>query len=363
MPDLYLATTPLTALIAAGLARAESPAATLVLVEDYDDAPRWRALIAHWRDSPFARVELVPGRATEARAHATIEARGAFARRLARERAKGALRAQAFEALRTLDRALKPERVLVGNDRRPETQYALHLAAGRRARPGVYLDDGLFTYLGDAHERPWMRRIDGFLKRRRYGPWWQSLPLVGTSRFIGEARLAYPELALDTEPSRRRIALARQAFDGRALARLARDAWRRFAPGLPRARYDALLVLPHTRLLRTAAAPAPRLREALLRLGASGAVAVKYHPREAVADPLGLAEAGATLLPHGLAAELAYARLRRGGVVLGEASTALLAARWLRPDLRVHDLGLADAPFARLAQGFLAARGVAPLPG
>ncbi|HET9484035.1 MAG TPA: hypothetical protein VFO79_08765, partial [Xanthomonadales bacterium] len=181
MPDLYLATTPLTALIAAGLAREQSPGSGLVLIEDYDDAPRWRALLAGWRDSPFSRVELVPGRATEARACASAAGRG-LSRRLARERSKRALREQAFERLRELDRALQPNRVLVGNDRRPETQYALHLAAGRSARPGVYLDDGLFTYLGDAHERPLARRIDQWLKRRTYGNWWQSLPQVGTSR-------------------------------------------------------------------------------------------------------------------------------------------------------------------------------------
>ncbi|HVF34693.1 MAG TPA: hypothetical protein VND91_05160, partial [Candidatus Saccharimonadia bacterium] len=98
----------------------------------------------------------------------------------------------------------------------------------------------------------------------------------------------------------------------------------------------------------------------LARLGAEREVAVKYHPREDERDALSLEGAGARLLPHGLPAELAFTRLRRGGIVLGEASTALLAARWLRPDLRVMDLGLAQAPFARLAQGFLAARGVTP---
>ena len=359
MSDLYIATTPLTALIAAGLARAEGPGAALVLIEDYDDAARWKRLFAGWRDTPFARFELVAGRATAARAEAAIAQRG-LERRIARERAKRALREQAFARLREIDRAVLPARVFVGNDRRPETQFALHLAAGRRAKPGVYLDDGLFTYLGDAHERPIARRIDQFIKRRLYGSWWQGLPLVGTSRFIGEARLAYPALALDTDPGRRRFALARASFANRALARLARDAWRVFVPESPRFRCDALLLLPHTRLFRGGAAPQQRLRAVLARLGADRRVAVKYHPREVERDPLGLADSGARLLPHGLPAELALTRVARGGLVLGEASTALLAARWLREDLVVLDLAAADAPFARLSQGFLAARGVEP---
>lgn len=357
MPDLYLATTPLTALIAAGLAREESPGSGLVLIEDYDDAPRWRALLAGWRDSPFSRVELVPGRATEARVCASAAGRG-LSRRLARERSKRALRGQAFERLRELDRALRPNRVLVGNDRRPETQYALHLAAGRGARPGVYLDDGLFTYLGDAHERPWARRIDQWLKRRTYGNWWQSLPQVGTSRFVAESRLAYPELALDADDARRRVRLERASFQRRAMARLSRDAWRVFAPDAARFRCDALLLLPHTRLFRHGGAPRRRLHGLLEQLCAGRSVAVKYHPREAEPDPLALAGHGARLLPHGLPAELAFARVRRGGMVIGEASTVLLAARWLREDLVVLDLAASEAPFARLSQGFLAARGV-----
>jgi len=361
MPDLYLASTPLTALLAAGIARAESPGSGLVLIEDYDDAARWKALLSNWRDTPFARVELVPGRASEARAARASDLRG-LKQRFERERVKRSLRAQAFARVRALDLTLLPERVLVGNDRRPETQYALHLAAGRRARPGVYLDDGLFTYLGDAHQRPWARRVDQFLKRRLYGPWWESLAQVGTSRFIDEARLAYPPLAVDVEPSRARRPLDPMMFAQRALARLARDAWHEFAPECGRLRYDALVLLPHTRLFRNATAPGDRLRALLLRLGAQRDVAVKYHPREVEPDPLSLDGAGARLLPHGLPAELAFTRLRRGSVVLGEASTALLAARWLRPDLRVMDLGIAQAPFARLAQGFLAARGVSPAP-
>ncbi len=357
MPDLHVATTPLTALIAAGVARAEAREAALVLVDDYDDAARWGELLAAWRDTPFARIERVPGRASEARAGAAIEG-AALVRRLRRERIKRTLRAGAFERLRALDRALAPERVFVGNDRRPETQYALHLAAGRRARPGIYLDDGLFTYLGDAHQRPIARRLDQFFKRRLYGSWWQSLPLVGTSRFVDEARLAFPELALDAAPERRRVPLAPALFANRAFARLARDAWRAFAPSAPRARFDTLVLLPHTRLFRRGGAPDARLRR-LLAERAGARVAVKYHPRETLPDPLALAGEGAELLPHGVPAELVLARVARGGTVLGEASTALLAARWLRPDLAVLDLGLAEAPFALLARAFLAARGVA----
>jgi hypothetical protein len=349
---LYIASTPLVALLACAAARAQRVQAQLVLIEDFPDAAAWRDVIARWRDNPFAAIGCVPGRASEARA---VQHRGRFAR----ERIKRALRHEAFATLAAIDAAVRPARVWVGNDRRPETQFALDLARRRRdAACGVYLDDGLFSYVGDAHARPFARAVvDTALKRLAYGRYWRHAAIVGTTPYIAEAWLAWPDLALDRDPRRARRALPPDWFRGRALARLLRGAWRAFA-GDRRPRHDLVLALPHSRLVREARAAATlRARvEALARAGAC--VAVKYHPRELDADPLGLVEAGATLLPGALTMELIAARLPRAARVAGEASTALAAARWLRPDLRIADLGLIEHDFARRARAFLARIGV-----
>jgi hypothetical protein len=356
-PALYLASTPLTALLAAAVARAQQAPARLVLVEDYADAARWARLLGRWRDTPFQQIDLVAGRATEARA-ATGDT--ASAGRLARERRKRMLRLEALARLAAIDADLRPARVLVGNDRRPETQYALELAARRNGGPcGVYLDDGLFTYVGDAHARPWARAlIDTPLKKLAWGRWWQGAAQAGTTRWITQAWLAWPALARDRDPARIRHALPRAWCVDRAMARLARDAAREFLGSGARPRQRLLLALPHTRVLDDAA---PRLRELVAALAARGSgCAVKYHPREIEEDPAGLVARGATLLPAGIALELLAARLPRGATLAGEASTALAAARWLRPDLRVLDLGFSGHAFAARARAFLAGIGVAP---
>lgn len=354
-PALYLASTPLTALLAAAVARAQGEAARLVLIEDYPDAARWARLLGAWRDTPFGPVELIAGRATEARAGAM-----AGAGRLARERAKRALRLQALARLAAIDADLRPVQVLVGNDRRPETQYALELAARRTGHPcGAYLDDGLFTYVGDAHARPWTRMlIDTPLKKLAWGRWWQGVAQAGTTRWITQAWLAWPALARDRDPARTRHALPRDWCVDRAMARLARAAAREFLGSGARPRQRLLIALPHTRVLGAAA---PQLRRLVADLAARGiGCAVKYHPRETAEDPVGLAACGATLLPAGIALELLAARMPRGATLAGEASTALAAARWLRPDLRVLDLGYSGHAFAARARGFLAGIGVAP---
>lgn len=353
---LYLASTPLTVLLAAAVARAQAAPSTLVLIEDFADAPRWQRLLQAWRDNPFAGIEIVAGRATEARVGAGLAGRSPLAR-WRRARAARGLRHTALARLAALDAQLRPARVYVGNDRRPETQYALELAARRQGRCGAYLDDGLFTYLGDAHQRPFARRwIDAPLKRLAWGRWWRSAEQAGTTHWIVESWLAWPPLARDRDPARVRHALPRAWCLDRAMARLARGAAREFLGSGARPRHRLLLALPHTRVLGDAA---PRLRELVAALAARGtACAVKYHPREAAPDPAGLRAAGATLLPAGIALELLAARMPRGAIVAGEASTALAAARWLRPDLRVLDLGYSGHAFALRARAFLAGIGV-----
>jgi hypothetical protein len=356
-PALYLASTPLTALLAAAVARAQGVPARLVLIEDYADAARWAQLLGGWRDSPFSQIDRIAGRASEARA-ASGDTAGVA--RLARERSKRALRLQALASLAAIDAELRPAQVFVGNDRRPETQYALELAARRNGGPcGVYLDDGLFTYVGDAHARPWARLlIDTPLKKLAWGRWWQGAAQAGTTRWITQAWLAWPALARDQDPARSHHALPRAWCVDRAMARLARAAAVEFLGSGARPRERLVLALPHSRVLGDAA---PRLRELVAALAARGIrCAVKYHPREAAGDPAGLQACGASLLPSGLALELLAARMARGATLAGEASTALAAARWLRPDLRVLDLGYSDHAFARRSRAFLAGIGVGP---
>jgi hypothetical protein len=354
---LYLASTPLTALLAAAVARAQGMPARLVLIEDYPDAARWVQLLGRWRDTPFERIVLIAGRATEVAAASSDIARSG---RLARERRKRGLRLQALERLAAIDEEFLPTQVCVGNDRRPETQYALELAARRNGGPcGAYLDDGLFTYVGDAHARPWARQlIDAPLKKLAWGRWWQGVAQAGTTRWITQAWLAWPALARDRDPARIRHALPRAWCVNRAMARLARAAALEFMDSGARPRARLVLALPHSRVLGEAA---PRLRELVSALVARGTgCAVKYHPREAAGDPAGLQACGATLLPAGLALELIAARLPRGATLAGEASTALAAACWLRPDLRVLDLGYSDHAFARRSRTFLGGIGVGP---
>ena len=363
---LYFASTPMIALSCAGAAIAAGDRARLVLIEDFDLAEQFAQLLTHWRDTPFESIERLPGRHTEHLRGATDHKRG-IAALAHRVRVKRDLRRQTLAQLGRLDAEYQPHSIWLANDRKVETQYALQLAARRRPdqQPGRYLDDGLYTYLGDVRQRPLVRRIDWLVKRMTYGRWWQRVAQAGTTSWISQCWLAFPEHAPPPYLDKQIHALPREWFANRAFLRLARDAARGFA--VPRRQLrdgcSGVLVLPHSNQLRANPDLAGQLRALLQRANQQGSrLALKYHPREVEADPGRLLDGtDALVLPALLPMELLLPWLGRGALLAGEGSTALLAARWLRPDLDVRDLGISRDGYAARARRLFIDCAIRPL--
>lgn len=354
--SLHLASTPLIALACAGAARAHAGRARLLLLGDFEHAQRLAGFLGRWRDNPFESIECLPGRFDEHSRGAPDRARGLlqFFRRAAIKRA---LRRETLACIARHDAELAPTRIWLGNDRKVETQFALHRAAQRtNGKPGEYLDDGLYTYLGDVRQRPLTRALDAWVKRLSYGSWWQRAARAGTTSWIAHAWLALPAQA-PAEYARARVrALPREWFTGRAWLRLAVVAAQDF--GVDRSalrRSTHVWVLPHSNLLRASPALLQTLRERLRLAATRGErIALKYHPREVEPDPGALIAHGASMtLPATLPMELMLPLLPRRAIIEGEASTALLAARWLRPDLAVRTFGTASHPYAQAAERLL----------
>ncbi len=355
--SLHLASTPLIALACAAAARAHPGRARLLLLGDFEHARRLAGLLARWRDNPFELIECLPGRFDEHTRGAPDRARGLlqFFRRVSIKRA---LRRETLARIATHDAEVQPASVWLGNDRKVETQFALHTAAARIGEPpGEYLDDGLYTYLGDVRQRPLTRTLDAFAKRMTYGSWWQRAAHAGTTSWIAHAWLALPALAPAVYEHARVRALPREWFTGRAWLRLAATAASEF--DIDRrafARCAQVWILPHSNLLRASPGMLDSLRSRMRDAAGKGErVAIKYHPREVEADPGNLAASGgdALVLPATLPMELLLPLLPHGAAIIGEASTASLAIRWLRPDLGVSTFGEPAHPYARAAGNLL----------
>lgn len=359
--SLHLASTPMIALSCAAAARAQGGRARLLLLGDFPDAPRLADLLRRWRGNPFERIDILPGRFDEHARGAPDRERGLaqFFRRIAIKRR---LRRETLARIQAHDQELAPTRVWLGNDRKVETQYALMLAAQRSGpTPGEYLDDGLYTYLGDVRQRPLTRWVDALVKRFVYGHWWRSAAHVGTTHWIERVWLALPAQAPPDYAATRVRQLPREWFTARTWLRLALLAVRDFAIDR-RALHDCaeVWILPHSNLLRAAPELCAQLRARLGTLQTRAAIpariAIKYHPRDVEHDPADLLSGlrgqstPVLVLPASVPMELLLPLLRAGTRIEGEASTALLAARWLRPDLDIHLFGLANHPYAQAAR-------------
>ncbi|MEO8160396.1 MAG: hypothetical protein ABI588_03175, partial [Arenimonas sp.] len=225
-------------------------------------------------------------------------------------------------------------------------------------------DDGLHSYLGRSRERPLVRRVDELAKRVGYGRWARWVPQIGTSPWIAESWVAFPDEILDQDPARQRRQLPREWFERRDFLRLSVLAAREFkVERAALAACSAVVVLPHSKLLRGNQALVLRLQRMMASADACGRrLALKYHPREREEDPAGLlASSAALVLPKLLPMELLLPLLPADALLAGEASTALLAARWLRPDLAVRDLASAQGDYAQRARALFARHGIGPL--
>ncbi len=358
--NLFMANTPLVVLEAAAAARRQGGRAQLVLLEDFDLASKLSALLRRWRDNPFEKIVHLPCRHEEYRRGPGAQ-RGirAFARRIATKRE---IRGETMAVLRALDAGFEPHAVWVGNDKKVETQYALHLASERTGtRAGRFIDDGLHTYLGRFRERPLVRRVDELVKRIGYGAWATRVPQIGTSPWIAESWVAFPDETVDQSPERIRHAMPREWFTGRDFGRLSALAGREF--GLDREALrscSVVLLLPHSKLLQGNESLLLSLRRLMAAADACGRrVALKYHPRELAADPFGLLEdSSAQVLPKLLPMELIVPLLARGSLLVGEGTTAVLAAHWLRPDLSVRDFGVGRGDYAARCRALFERHGI-----
>jgi hypothetical protein len=359
--NLFMANTPLAVLECAAAARHEGGRAQLVLLEDFELAPRLERLLRRWRDNPFERIVRLPGRHEEhRRGPGAQRGVGAFARRIA---VKRDIRRETMAMLRDIDARFEPHAVWVGNDKKVETQYALHLASKRTGtRAGRFLDDGLHAYLGRFRERPLVRRVDELVKRIGYGRWATRVPQIGTSPWIAESWIAFPAEAVDRDPGRRRRALPREWFTGRDFGRLSILGAREFLFEREALRGCSVAVLlPHSKLLRGNQGLLLTLRRLVAAADACGRrVAIKYHPREREGDPFGLLGDGmpVLVLPKLLPMELMVPLLPTGGLLAGEGTAAVLAAQWLRPDLAVRDLGTGRGDYPQRARAMFERHGI-----
>lgn len=337
--SIYFASTILHLYAAASIAAGrKDEIAHLIFIDQPEDKdyPLY-PIVENWPTSPFQSVRLLPGRF----------------KGLANKLKK---RKQLFKQLEEIINELKPINLFVGNDRRIEFQFSMHITEtlGLNTK-GHYMDEGTFTYVGRKASSSFSDAIiDNWLKKLSYGLWWKNPQTVGESAWISDIHVAFPHL-IDPRLKKKVIQqLDHKQFIGPEILQLSKsilDFYQVEPEGF--ASLDALFTLPHESLFTQNPEYRSTLLQQINEMKSQGFnVAAKYHPRNSDPDVLKLAEAGVELIPAGVSFEAILPLLPSSTHIIGDLSSTLLISRWLRPELKVTSIcaGEGNPDFLKLFQ-------------
>ncbi|MDF1763498.1 MAG: hypothetical protein P1U57_08830 [Oleibacter sp.] len=308
---VFFASTPFNVLTSAmvALSLPTEDQAHLILIDQIPETAPFREALAQWKTSPFVEI------------HSISDKSSGISKRRAR--------LNSFKDLDVLLKKIQPQWLYTGNDRRIEFQYSMAHCNGK----GVYLDDGTYTYLG----RPthWFADhiVDNLMKKLAYGFWWRQPPAIGASSWITKSILAYPENALEILKQRPCESLPRN-MDNPAFQELSQLC---ITDARELSNLTSLLLLPHS-------SAAANIKTALAHWqGVKGSQpGYKHHPRTEKILKTGPQALdfwslpnNAFAVPASMPLEIILPMLPANCVVIGDVSTALLTAKWLRPELSV----------------------------
>lgn len=318
---LFMPSTPLNVLVSATVAlQFPESEKQIWLIDQKNGQPNlyYEALL-EWKDSPFMDVQIF-----------CAQAKGL--------RDKLCERRHTFTDLQTKLNIFKPNVVAVGSDRRVEFQFVMaHLL--RRGQPsrGIYLDDGLYSYVGRAPSL-FKDGLNSFLKKMAYGFWWEEPVTVGASSLIQEAWLFEPEQAVAALQEKQLVQLRPEWFKQESLTSLSLTLTDKLGIDFQSLiELDELVMVAHPNNLKKMPGRAEQIQTYVKTLQAAGRlVGVKYHPRSQNDDFLMLKACGAkVILPNELAFEFVLPMLKEGCKVAADVGTVLLTTKWLRPDVAV----------------------------
>lgn len=306
---LFFASTPFNMLTASMVAFSlpEQDTKLLLLIDQPASDSAFVHGMLNWAESPFALVQI--------------------ASRKASGKGKVARRRQALNGIKGILEAYQPGQIYTGNDRRIEFQFAMaHSPAHTR---GVYIDDGTYTYLG--RKTHWLKDhlLDNLAKKLTYGWWWKQPATIGASGWIRECIVAFPDsvVAALNNKTLTQLPLNLERPEFQALAALCLGDDPRTVTRL--ASLSALALLPHSSVVQG------QNLTAIQRWLAQqpGPCAIKHHPRSE--DKTAFVALQQPEIPARIPMEVMLPMLQADCAIIGDCSTALLTAKWLRPSLQV----------------------------
>lgn len=267
-------------------------------------------------------------------------------------------RHKGFKRLGEILLAIKPTEIITGNDRRIEFQYSMNFLSKVLNTPvvGAFIDDGTGSYISFQRNSKIRyftdKYIDTPIKKILYGCWYSRPEVFGGSAWVDVCYLAHPELSPRALIDKKHVDLKREYYIGEIAKKYFSD-FSCLLDGvvIPKLSGGVLFILPHTSMIKTMYGSNDKLKRILISAASkySCNIYYKYHPRE-LGDPLSLSGLG-TQLTSSIPAEL-YFSIMNFDLIIGDVSTALMAAKWLLPNADVRYLPVATLEGEQVAKLF-----------
>lgn len=318
MPDchFYFASTPLHVFLSSAIALTRPNDQHILLMIDQPEVDNnlYFTGVQRWASSPFEASHIFEGRVKGLRK-------------------KIQSRKRIFAQIKALIEQYNPKFLYTGNDRRIEFQYGMSQA---NDAVGCYIDEGTFTYVGrKASSQMGDAIFDNIGKKLTYGFFWKNPPTIGGSAWVRDVYVAFPDLIYQGLKHKNIIHLEPEWLQN--------DALRQFSDGILSLQSyspDALsglamlIALPHESLLVDSVSS---WQSIITKLQASSAkVAVKYHPRDLHTDVLNLSTQNHLIeIPRKINFESLIPHIPEDCVIIGDFSSVLINAKWLKPSLTI----------------------------
>jgi len=317
----YLVSTPLHLFLSSAIALQNKDQDNILIFIDQVEVDNnfYAQQIELWQNTPFQEVHIFPGRI-----------KGLLEKRRSRKKI--------FAQLAQLVEKFQPTDIHIGNDRRIEFQYCMHRSQQYGGAKGHYIDEGTYTYIGREQSQSFQDAVvDNWVKKLVYGLWWKNPITIGGSDWISSIYVAFPKLVHPLLKKKEVVGIDPKWLESQSL--------NEFSKQLLTAKdmdadtvsaVDVLIALPHESIIAQNETYKSSILNLITQLRkANKNVAVKYHPRDKETDALGLQAAGCQLIPSQVNFEALLLIFPKNRTIIGDFSSVLLNARWLRPDLKV----------------------------
>jgi hypothetical protein len=250
-------------------------------------------------------------------------------------------RKKQFKTIKKLFSNAEDKNIYTGNDRRLEFQYAMHISKTSGAKTeGIYIDDGAVSYLGHKSINSFSHNVlDPLLKRIAYGSWWQHAKTTGSSAWISQAYLAFPELAYDLLKQKRIHKINSHGFRSEKVYEVSRKFLADNVADLEQIQnISVLFILPNEADFKNNEEIFRDAYQAMCNHFSAEEIAVKAHPRSKEDDIVASLFFGTLQIKKHIGMEMLMPQLKENVLIIGDQSTALLTAKWLRPELHILTL-------------------------